>query len=367
MTDDDYMHRALQLAANGAGRVSPNPMVGCVIVKADKIIAEGWHRGPGTKHAEIDALDKLDGKATGATIYVNMEPCTHRREGKTPCAVAVKSSGAARLVVGSEDTFPGHGGGIAAVRRAGIKVSRALVAECDAFNRGFLVWARDQRPAFTLKAAMTLDGKIATVAGDSKWVTGEAARADGHVLRNSHDAILVGIGTVLADDPRLDCRLPKGRDPIRIVLDTKLRTPPKAKLLQTSPRTLILTSKDADPKRAAALTKAGAEVLPMKTRANGQIAIYEMARALGAQNILSVLVEGGGQVHSSFLEADIYDDVVVYLAPKLVGGPAPSWVGGKGVKTMDAATKLVPLGPPTPLGEDLRLRFVPVRAKIPPA
>lgn len=371
MTDEDYMRRALQLAAKGAGHTSPNPMVGCVIVRNDAVIAEGWHRGPGTKHAEIDALDKLaraGGSAKGATIYVNMEPCTHRREGKTPCAVAVKQSGAARLVVGSEDTFPGHGGGIGAVRRAGIKVSRAFVAECDSFNRGFLVWAGNDRPAFTLKAAMTLDGKIATVTGDSKWVTGEESRLDGHWLRNTHDAIMVGVGTVLADDPRLDCRIKGGRDPIRIVLDSKLRTPPTARLLpgKKGPRTMILTSKSADKKRAAALEKAGAEIIPMKLRGNGNISIYEMARDLGLQKILSVLVEGGGQVHASFLEAGIYDDVYLYIAPKIIGGPAPSWVGGKGWTTMAAAKKLVPLGNPWRMGDDLRLRFVPFRATVPP-
>ncbi|HEY0251394.1 MAG TPA: bifunctional diaminohydroxyphosphoribosylaminopyrimidine deaminase/5-amino-6-(5-phosphoribosylamino)uracil reductase RibD [Kofleriaceae bacterium] len=361
------MRRALRLAAKYAGHTSPNPMVGCVIVKDGEVIAEGAHRGPGHKHAEIDALTKIGMRAKGATIYVNMEPCTHRREGKVPCAVAVKESGAARVVVGSVDTFPGHGGGIAAVRRAGIEVSRALVEECDAFNRGFLVWAQHGRPAFTLKAAMTLDGKIATVSGNSKWITGEAARLDGHWMRNTHDAILVGVGTMLADDPRLDCRIKGGRDPIRIVLDGSLKTPPTAKLLpgKTGPRTLIVTAPGPDPRRARALEARGAELVPLKLRRNGHVPVHGLAKALGALNILSVLVEGGGQIHSSFLAADVYDDVVVYLAPKLVGGPAPSWVGGRGVTTMAAATQLRPSGSPTYLGDDLRLRFVPVRATDP--
>ncbi|MEP6865418.1 MAG: bifunctional diaminohydroxyphosphoribosylaminopyrimidine deaminase/5-amino-6-(5-phosphoribosylamino)uracil reductase RibD [Deltaproteobacteria bacterium] len=362
-TDDTFMQRALQLAAKYAGRTSPNPMVGCVIVdKRGDVIAEGAHQGPGHKHGEIVALDKLGGRAPGATIYVNMEPCTHRREGKTPCATAVKASGAARVVVGSEDTFPGHGGGMAALRRAGIKVHRALVEECDRFNRGFLVWAATDRPAFTLKAALTLDGKIATVTGNSKWITGEAARADVHRMRNAHDAILVGVGTVLADDPWLNCRIRGGRDPIRIVLDGQLRTPPTARLLpgKRGPRTIIATGLRADKAKQAALEKAGAEVWRLKLRSNGQVPLYELSKDLGLQKILSVLVEGGGQVHASFLTDRFANDVVLYIAPKVVGGAAPSWVGGKGVGTIAAAAQLRPLGEPTYFGPDLRLRFVPV-------
>ncbi|CAN5297984.1 bifunctional diaminohydroxyphosphoribosylaminopyrimidine deaminase/5-amino-6-(5-phosphoribosylamino)uracil reductase RibD [soil metagenome] len=355
------MRRALVLAEKHAGHTSPNPMVGCVIVKQGAIIAEGAHKGPGHKHAELEALAKLGGRATGATVYVNMEPCTHRREGKVPCAVAVRASGAVRVVVGSKDPFPGHGGGIGALRRGGLRVSRALVEECDAFNRGFLVWAETQRPAFTLKAAVTLDGKIATVRGDAKWITGEAARADGHRMRNAHDAILVGVGTVLADDPQLTCRLPKGRDPIRIVLDGKLRTPPTARLLPgtSGPRTIIVTGQRADKSKQAALERAGAEVWRMKLRANGQVPLHELAYDLGQQKVLAVLVEGGGQVHAAFLAGRAAHDVVLYLAPKVVGGPAPSWVGGTGVGTLAAAFRLRPFGTPTYLGDDLRLRFVP--------
>jgi diaminohydroxyphosphoribosylaminopyrimidine deaminase / 5-amino-6-(5-phosphoribosylamino)uracil reductase len=362
LDDDALMRRAIGLARKHAGHTSPNPMVGCVIVgKRGEVIAEGAHKGPGHPHAEIVALAKLDGKAPGATIYVNMEPCTHQREGKTPCAVAVKQSGAARLVVGSQDTFPGHGGGIAAVRRAGIKVARALVEECDRFNRGFLIWAETGRPAFTLKAAVTLDGKIATVAGNSQWITGEAARDDVQMMRTEHDAILVGVGTVLKDDPRLTSRIVGGRDPIRIVLDGQLKTPPTAKLLpkRKGPRTIIVTA-SSDKQKRKALEDQGAEIWKSKLRANGQIPLYELTRDLGLQKILSVLVEGGGQIHASFIAARMFHDLTLYIAPKVVGGPAPSWVGGKGVGTLAAASLMRPLGPPVYLGDDLRLRFVPV-------
>ena len=200
------MARALELAEKYRGRTAPNPIVGCVIVNArGEVIAEGAHKGPGTRHGEIDALAKLGNKARGATLYVNLEPCTHH--GRTPpCLPVVRDSGVARVVIGTEDPVPGHGGGIEALRRAGISVSRVLVDECDAANLPFLTWGVHRRPAFTLKAAITLDGKIATVKGHSKWITGDAARADVHHLRDTHDAVLVGAGTVLADDPWLTAR-----------------------------------------------------------------------------------------------------------------------------------------------------------------
>jgi diaminohydroxyphosphoribosylaminopyrimidine deaminase/5-amino-6-(5-phosphoribosylamino)uracil reductase len=358
--DAEFMARALRLAEKWRGRTAPNPIVGCVIVdRRGNVIAEGAHKGPGTRHGEIDALAKLGYKAPGATLYVNMEPCTHH--GRTPpCTPVVRDSGVARVVIGTEDPIPGHGGGIEALRRAGISVSRVLVDECDAANRPFLTWATHQRPAFTLKAAITLDGKIATVKGQSKWITGEAARADVHRMRDTHDAVLVGVGTVLADDPWLTARLPKARDPIRIVLDSQLRTPPTAHLLpgRKGPRTIIATTEDAPAARERALRKAGAEVWRFAARANGHVPLDRLARELGDQNLTSVLVEGGGEVHASFLAYGYADEVVVYLAPKIVGGPAPSWVGGRGVATLQAAHGLRFVGEPVQLGPDLKITAV---------
>ncbi len=354
------MARALELAAKYRGRTAPNPIVGCVIVDArGKVLAEGAHKGPGTKHGEIDALAKLGNKAPGATLYVNLEPCTHH--GRTPpCLPVVRDSGVARVVIGSEDPVPGHGGGIEALRRAGIAVSRALVAECDAANRAFLTWAVHKRPAFTLKAAITLDGKIATVKGHSKWITGDEARADVHRLRDTHDAVLVGVGTVLADDPWLTARLPRARDPIRIVLDSQLRTPPSAHLMpkHKGPRTIIATTDDAPAAKERALVKAGAEVMRFKARANGQVPLDRLVRELGEQGITSVLVEGGGEVHASFLSYGYVDEVVLYIAPKIVGGPAKSWVGGKGVATLQSAHGLVFSDEVTQLGSDLKITAV---------
>jgi diaminohydroxyphosphoribosylaminopyrimidine deaminase/5-amino-6-(5-phosphoribosylamino)uracil reductase len=266
----------------------------------------------------------------------------------------------ARVVVGTEDPVPGHGGGIEALRRAGISVTRALVSECEDANRPFLTWAMYGRPAFTLKAALTLDGKIATVSGQSKWITGEAARADVHRLRATHDAVLVGIGTVIADDPWLTARIRGGRDPLRIVLDGQLRTPTDAHLLpgRKGPRTIIVATVRAPAARERALVRAGAEVWRLGAHVGGRIRLHELASRLGREGITSVLVEGGGEVHASFLDARYGDEVILYIAPKVVGGPAPSWVGGKGLGTLAAAHRFVLAGEPARVGEDLRLRMV---------
>jgi diaminohydroxyphosphoribosylaminopyrimidine deaminase/5-amino-6-(5-phosphoribosylamino)uracil reductase len=358
-SDEQFMRRAIELAEKYRGRTTPNPIVGCVIVDAGgNIIAEGAHAGPGKKHAEIAALSKLPGrKAPGATMYVTLEPCTHH--GRTPpCAPVVTAASLARVVIGTKDPIPGHGGGIEQLRRAGMAVSRALVEECDESNKPFLTSALHRRPTFTLKAAVTLDGKIATVTGESKWITGEQARAHVHHLRNTHDAVLVGIGTVLADDPRLTSRLVGARDPMRIVLDSELRTPPSAHLLpkRRGPRTIIATTTKASAAKEKALVARGAEVWRFKAHANGQIPLDALARQLGEQQIQSVLVEGGGQVHASFLEAHLADDVCLYIAPKVVGGPAPSWVGGKGLASLASAHGFAFAGEPVKLGTDLLVR-----------
>ncbi len=355
--DAELMARALALAEKYRGRTAPNPIVGCVIARGDNILAEGAHHGPGTRHAEIAALAQVGGKAPGATMYVTLEPCTHH--GRTPpCTPAVIASRVARVVIGSEDPVPGHGGGIEALRRAKIAVTRVLVAECDRANRPFLTWAMHGRPAFTLKAAITLDGKIATVSGHSKWITGEAARADVHRLRDTHDAVLVGVGTVLADDPWLTARLPRARDPMRIVLDSRLRTPARARLLpgRRGPRTIIACSQHASAAKERALRKAGADVWRFP---GWKVALPELARRLGADGMTSVLVEGGGEVHAAFLAARLADQLVIYVAPKVVGGPAPSWVGGVGIATLASAHGFSFEGEPVQLGPDLRITAVP--------
>jgi diaminohydroxyphosphoribosylaminopyrimidine deaminase/5-amino-6-(5-phosphoribosylamino)uracil reductase len=356
--DRAHMARCLELARAHLGRTSPNPIVGCVIVdRRGNVIAEGSHKAAGRDHAEIAALKQLGRKAPGATLYVNLEPCNH--QGRTPpCAPAVRASGVARVVVGMPDPVPGHGGGIEHLRRAGVSVSVGVLrAACERANLAFLTHALYGRPAFTLKAAITLDGKICTVTGQSKWITGELARADVMRLRDTHDAVLTGIGTVLADDPWLTARRPGARDPIRIVIDSKLRTPPAAHLLprRSGPRTIIVCAETAPTRPAQALIAKGAEIWRVPTHASGRIDLWKLAPLLGDTGILSVLVEGGAEIHSSFLERRLADELVLYVAPKIVGGPARSWVGGQGIGTLRSAHRFV-LDPETVyLGGDLRI------------
>ncbi len=368
--DSVHMTRCLELAERYRGRTSPNPIVGCVIVdRAGNVLAEGAHAGPGTAHGEIAALKRLKGNAKGATLYVNLEPCNH--QGRTPpCAPVVRDSGVVRVVIGMEDPVPGHGGGIAVLKRAKIAVTVGVLrAECERANRPFLTWAREGRPAFTLKAAITLDGKIATVAGESKWITGEAARADVMRLRDTHDAVMVGIGTVLADDPRLSARVKGGRDPIRIVLDSELRTPPTARLfeivapaakaaLATVPRVIIVTGTHAPTDREPALIARGADVWVVPDDDQGHLDVTSLARMLGESGITSVLVEGGGEVHASVLEHQLADQLVLYVAPKIVGGPAKSWVGGAGLGALAHAHGFVFDDGVVRLGDDLRFTAV---------
>jgi diaminohydroxyphosphoribosylaminopyrimidine deaminase / 5-amino-6-(5-phosphoribosylamino)uracil reductase len=367
--DRKHMARCLELAARHRGRTAPNPIVGCVIVgKGGEVIAEGAHRGPGQDHGEIAALRKLGRKAPGATMYVNLEPCNHH--GRTPpCAPAVRASGVARVVIGTEDPVPGHGGGIELLRRAGVAVSVGVLREpCERANLPFLTWATQNRPAYTLKAAITLDGKICTVAGQSKWITGPMARADVMRLRNEHDAVMVGVGTVLADDPWLTARYKGGRDPQRIVLDSQLRTPPSAHLLpkRHGPRTIIACGLKAPAAREKALVARGAEVWRVRTHANGRIDVQELGKQLADAKLCSVLVEGGGEVHAYMIERGLADELILYIAPKVVGGPAKSWVGGKGFASIGAARGFIFDDTYYDVGGDLKLTARPAPIPQPP-
>ncbi|HEX3765647.1 MAG TPA: RibD family protein, partial [Kofleriaceae bacterium] len=241
---------------------------------------------------------------------------------------------------------------------------------CDRANRPFFTWAQHGRPAFTLKAAITLDGKIATVTGRSKWITGEAARADVMRLRDTHDAVLVGVGTVLADDPRLTVRRPGGREPsgrdptgrnpVRIVVDSRLRTPPSARVVpgRSGPRTVIACGPAAPAAREAALVARGAEVWRLRAHRDGRVDLRALAARLGKAGVTSVLVEGGGEIHAYMMERGLADELVLYVAPKVVGGPAKTWVGGAGLASLAAAYRFVPDGAPVSLAGDLRLTYV---------
>jgi diaminohydroxyphosphoribosylaminopyrimidine deaminase / 5-amino-6-(5-phosphoribosylamino)uracil reductase len=358
------MRRALALARRAEGRTAPNPIVGCVIVGRDgEVLAEGYHRKAGTAHAEADALAKLGGRAEGATLYVTLEPCAHRGGNRrtTACAPQVAASGIARMVYGLADPFPGHGGGAAEIARAGIAVEGPfLEEECARANAPWITYATRGRAHVTLKAAMTLDGRIATRTGESRWITGDAARADVHQRRDRVDAILVGSGTVLADDPLLNVRdVRGGRDPVRVILDGRLRTPARAKMLHSgsAAKTIVVTTRDAPARRVLALEAVGAEVLRLTGRA-GKVNLKVLLAELARRELVSVLVEGGAETHAAFLAAGLCDRLLLYVAPKAVGGGrAPAWLGGDGVARLARAHRFRFAAEPRRLGDDLLLEL----------
>jgi diaminohydroxyphosphoribosylaminopyrimidine deaminase/5-amino-6-(5-phosphoribosylamino)uracil reductase len=330
-----FMRRALALASRARGLTSPNPMVGALVVRDGVVVGEGYHRAAGQPHAEVEALAAAGPAARDATLYVTLEPCVHH--GRTPpCAPAVVAAGVRRVVVATTDSNPVVAGrGIAALRAAGIEViERVLDAEAAALNRAFLTAMREGRPHVTLKAAATLDGKIADVHGASRWITGDAARAEAHRLRSAADAIVVGIGTVLADDPALTVRLesPWPREPLRVVLDSTARTPVDARVIAgaTPSRALVAVGAAAPAERVRALERTGAVVLRCPG-ADGRVSITGLLAALAGGEVRGVLVEGGAEVAAAFLEAGVVDRVALFLAPLLLGGaPAPTVIGGAG-------------------------------------
>jgi diaminohydroxyphosphoribosylaminopyrimidine deaminase/5-amino-6-(5-phosphoribosylamino)uracil reductase len=339
------MRQALDLAEQARGRTNPNPLVGAVLVKAGAVVGTGYHRQAGTPHAEIHALEQAGEHARGADLYVSLEPCSHF--GRTPpCCDALIRAGVAKVFVALEDPNPQVSGqGIARLRAAGIPVEVGLLArEAARQNEVFLTYIRTRRPFVLAKAAMSLDGKIAAASGDSRWVSGEASRACAHRLRDEYDAVLVGIGTVLKDDPQLNVRLPAGsgaaHHPVRVVLDSALRLPLDCRLVRTAAEQalIVFCRPDFPAARAAELERRGVEVIPVAS-AGEQLDLPQILDILGAQQLCSLLVEGGGEVQASFFRQGLVDKLCWFIAPKIVGGrDAPSPVGGTGVVLMrDAA------------------------------
>ncbi|WP_018131935.1 bifunctional diaminohydroxyphosphoribosylaminopyrimidine deaminase/5-amino-6-(5-phosphoribosylamino)uracil reductase RibD [Effusibacillus pohliae] len=341
MTDAEYMKLALELASATNGRTWPNPMVGAVVVNHGRIVGIGAHLKAGEPHAEVYALRMAGDAARGGTIYVTLEPCSHY--GRTPpCAERVIESGVARVVVAMLDPNPLVAGrGVERIRQAGIEVEvGVLEAEARRLNEVWITAIHERRPFVWMKAAMTLDGKIATGTGDSKWITGEQARREVHRMRDRADAILVGIGTVLADDPQLTTRLPEGgRNPLRVVLDTRLRMPETAQILKPEAPTLVACGPAADPAKIGRLQARGIEVLQLAL-ADGRIDLNELLAELYKREVTLLLVEGGGEVHGSFLQAGLIDKVTMFVAPKLIGGNGQSPVGGAGFSRMGDAIAL---------------------------
>ncbi|MBT1165462.1 bifunctional diaminohydroxyphosphoribosylaminopyrimidine deaminase/5-amino-6-(5-phosphoribosylamino)uracil reductase RibD [Bifidobacterium simiarum] len=358
MDDREYMSVALDHAKRGLGKVNPNPLVGAVIVRDGRIIAIGHHDHFGGWHAERDALEsaKRQGiSVRGATIYVTLEPCCHQGK-QPPCTQALIDAGIARVVVGSADPNPLVAGkGIRQLRQAGIAVTENVLRdECDAMNEIFLHYIVGKKPFVLLKYAMTLDGRIATRTGASRWITGEQARHRVHEDRNRFAAIMVGAGTVIVDNPRLTCRLEDGHDPVRIICDGRLRTPLDSTVVATARETptIIVTlpadgRDDADAAAKAAdkvrhYRDAGCEVLTVEPDDAGHPSLPALMTTLGARGIDSVMIEGGATLAWSALHAQVVDKVDAYIAPKLFGGvSAPSPVGGEGVKTPDDCFRVV--------------------------
>lgn len=326
------MEAALALARRGLGRVAPNPAVGCILVRDGTVVGRGWTQPGGRPHAETEALVRAAGAAHGATAYVTLEPCAHH--GRTPpCADALVESGIARAVVALDDPDPRVAGrGLARLRGAGIATDVGLMArEAERVNAGFLMRIRAGRPLVTLKLATSLDGRIATSGGESRWITGAAARRAAHLLRASHDAVMVGSGTALADDPALTCRLPglEDRAPLRIVVDGRLRLPETATLVRTAAErpTLVLTGPAPDAARRAALERLGVTVEPVPDGPDGHLDLVLAMQRLGARGLTRVLVEGGGTLAAALLAADLADRLVWHRAPLMLGGDGVAAVG----------------------------------------
>ena len=356
--DESFMRRALDLARNGYGWTNPNPMVGAVIVKDGRIIGEGWHTKCGNLHAEREAFAHCAEDPRGATLYVTLEPCCHW--GKTPpCTEAIIGNNIARVVVGAPDPNPLVAGeGVRQLREAGIEVAeKVLLQECLDINKVFFHYIQTKLPYVIVKYAMTLDGKIATKTGASQWITGESARAHVHTQRHRFSAIMVGIGTVLSDDPMLTARLGEGKDliaswktesefmedpfpddvlsnnPARIVLDSSLQIPLHAKLVATAKEIpTIIATLSTDEKRVAQLRAHGCDVIVMRS-CNGKVDLQDLMEQLGQRGIDSVYVEGGATVHAALIESGLVDEVHAYEAQKIFGGrKAPGPVGGEGVE-----------------------------------
>ena len=346
MTNEEFMREALGLAKKGMGFTSPNPMVGAVIVKKGEIIGSGYHKKYGDLHAERSAFAYCDENridCRGADMYVTLEPCCHYGK-QPPCTEAIIEHGIKRVFIGSSDPNPLVAGkGVEILRDHGIEVTEGILREeCDALNEIFFHYITTGTPFVTIKYAMTLDGKIACYTGESKWITGEAARTHVQQERLRHSAIMVGIGTVLADDPLLTCRLENGRDPLRIICDSSLRTPLDCNILKTAREvpTVIATISE-DNEKAAMYERAGCRII--KTEPNdGHVDLSALMKLLGRERLDSILLEGGGELNWSALKEGIVSKVQAYIAPKLFGGSGKSPVAGQGVSLPAEAYMLEP-------------------------
>lgn len=380
--EEKYMRRAIELAKRGIGKVNPNPLVGAVIVKDGKIIGEGFHERYGERHAERNALKNAVGPVDGADIYVTLEPCCHTGK-QPPCTEAIMESGIKRVIIGSSDPNPVvNGGGVKILREAGIEVIEGFLKdECDAINPVFMHYIKNKNPYVLMKFAMTMDGKIAAKTGASRYVSGEESRAEVQKLRNEYKGIMVGIGTVLADDPMLNCRIEGGRNPVRIVCDSRLRIPESSKLVTTANdiETVVIT---ADPqikrgeitiddlqytemsgeKKMRVLLDKGVKILNYPSSVGSQVDLKEAVAALGKMGIDGILLEGGGTLNESMLKEDLVQEMRIFLAPKVFGGKAKSPVEGIGVNEPSEAKRFI-WKDVKKIGEDLMITAFPDKSE----
>jgi diaminohydroxyphosphoribosylaminopyrimidine deaminase/5-amino-6-(5-phosphoribosylamino)uracil reductase len=339
-----FMRKALVLAAKGIGRTAPNPAVGCVIVRDGVIVGEGWHRKAGTPHAEVHALLAAGERAPGADAYVTLEPCSH--VGRTPpCADALIQARVARVFVGMVDPNPlVSGSGIDKLREAGIQVECGILeSRCRDINRPFIKHVTTGLPFVTLKSALTLDGKTATCSGDSKWVSSDISRKYVHRLRSLVDAVMVGVGTVVADDPLLTSRIRGGRDPLRVIVDSSLRIPPASRVLSVASKaSTIIATTPGSAAEGAPVSQWGAELLECKDSA-GKVDLHDLLRRLGRRGVQSVMLEGGALLAAAFLRERLIDRCLFFYAPKVLGSDGIGLFSGPGTMRMEDAIPLVNL------------------------
>lgn len=341
--DEKYMRLAMQLAGNAIGRTSPNPLVGAVIVKDNRVVGCGWHRKAGTPHAEVHALNQAGELAQGADVYVTLEPCAHY--GKTPpCAKALVEAKVKNVYGGLLDVNPKVAGkGFKILEDAGIHVEYGFLQdELRKQNEVFFKWIEHKKPFVVLKAAMTLDGKIATATGQSKWITNETSRAYGYKLRDIYDGIMVGINTVIEDNPMLTARVDGGKNPIRIVVDSSLKIDINANVVQDkSAKTIVATTDKADKDKILKLQAQDIDVIVVDKDENDKVDIEKLLNILGQQNICSILVEGGATLSGSFVAKKLVDKVYFFIAPKIIGGKeAKTPVAGTGILNLQEALAL---------------------------
>lgn len=355
MLDQEFMKLAINVAKAGIGQTSPNPVVGAVVVKDGRVVGVGAHLKPGEAHAEVNAVNMAGREnVNGATVYVTLEPCSHY--GKTPpCAELLVESKVKRVVIASTDPNPlVAGNGIKRLKNAGIEVEvGVLKEEADALNKVFYHYIEKKIPYVTLKSAVSLDGKIATVTGESKWITSEEARLDVHRYRHTHDAILVGVNTVIADNPSLTTRLPNGgKNPIRVIIDTSLRTPLEAKVITDGQAESWIITSCVDSQKIKQYEEKGAVIFVVKEE---RPTINSILQLLGEKGITSLFVEGGAEINGSFVKARAINQVITYISPKLIGGKsAPTSVGGEGIAELKDVCELTIQSVET-IGNDLKI------------